>query len=108
MALGRSVESDPDAPAWARLGKEEHVAREQTSKERTKAYVKALEREAEGYELKVKAAKLEKNEAAVAKFEARLKALKDEIARAKKEGQTPVSAEEVKADNKKDDEDEDE
>ena len=75
------------------------MAREQTAKERTRGYIEGLKREAEGYEAKVRGAKAEGDKTAEAKYASRLKQVQDEIARAKKHGQTPVGKEEVEADS---------
>jgi hypothetical protein len=84
------------------------MAREQTAKERTKSYIAALEREAEGYEAKVRGAKETGDKTAQALYESRLKQVQTEIARAKKEGQTPVTTDEVEADNRPEEEQEEE
>lgn len=61
----------------------------ENEKARTEAYVAGLEAEKEGYELRLKGAKQDKDEAKAARMKGRLEAIDAEIARAKKQGQTP-------------------
>ncbi len=66
------------------------MATEQKAEHATRAYVAALEHEAEGYRAKISAAKATGDKVGQALYEGRLKQVEEEMARARKQGRTPA------------------